>query len=114
MRLTHSIYKNPKNTTHRSWENMKTILVTGSAGFIGFHMAQKLLDSKYHVVGIDNLNNYYDHKLKQCRQDMLQQYDEFTSYNVDLNEPGFYMIFSQNIIQLMLFISLHKLVYGRR
>ena len=43
---------------------MATILVTGSAGFIGFHVAQVLLARGNHVVGIDNLNSYYDPELK--------------------------------------------------
>ena len=40
------------------------ILVTGTAGFIGFHLANRLLIENYEVIGIDNLNNYYDTKLK--------------------------------------------------
>ena len=42
---------------------MKKILITGVAGFIGYHLAEKLLNSNYHVIGIDNLNDYYDPKL---------------------------------------------------
>ena len=43
------------------------ILVTGSAGFIGFHVVKKLISSKYKVIGIDNLDKYYDTKLKKDR-----------------------------------------------
>lgn len=43
---------------------MMNILVTGSAGFIGFHLSKHLLDKGYHVIGLDNLNNYYDVRLK--------------------------------------------------
>ena len=46
---------------------MKKILVTGSAGFIGFHVANRLLEEGFEVVGLDNLNNYYDVKLKLGR-----------------------------------------------
>ncbi len=46
---------------------METILVTGCAGFIGFHLCQKLLDSQYNVIGIDNLNPYYSVALKEDR-----------------------------------------------
>ena len=48
----------------KSLQNNKTILITGCAGFIGFHTSLKLLSNKYTVVGIDNLNNYYDKSKK--------------------------------------------------
>lgn len=51
---------------------MTTILVTGSAGFIGFHTAKRLLDEGYFVIGIDNLNNYYTPKLKKSRNSILK------------------------------------------
>jgi UDP-glucuronate 4-epimerase len=50
---------------------MNKILVTGSAGFIGFHLTSKLLEQKYEVVGIDNLNEYYDVNLKYSRLKIL-------------------------------------------
>ena len=43
------------------------ILVTGSAGFIGFHLCQSLIEDGYEVIGIDNINNYYDTNLKKNR-----------------------------------------------
>ena len=46
---------------------MKTILVTGAAGFIGFHMAKLLLHNKYKVIGYDSMNKYYDIKIKFMR-----------------------------------------------
>ena len=55
----------------------KNILVTGSAGFIGFHTAKKLLDKGHEVVGIDNLNDYYSVKLKKQRLSILNQYENF-------------------------------------
>ena len=51
----------------------KTILVTGSAGFIGFHICKKLIKEKYLVIGIDNINNYYDINLKNARLKELQK-----------------------------------------
>ncbi len=51
------------------------ILVTGAAGFIGFHLCRKLLEAKHHVVGIDNLNDYYDVSLKEARLAQLKDDD---------------------------------------
>ena len=42
-------------------EKEKKILITGAAGFIGYHLCEKLLDMKYSIVGLDNINNYYDY-----------------------------------------------------
>ncbi len=44
-----------------------TILLTGAAGFVGYHLTQQLLANGYKVIGIDNLNTYYNPKLKQAR-----------------------------------------------
>ncbi|HEX4500165.1 MAG TPA: NAD-dependent epimerase [Scandinavium sp.] len=58
-------------------------LVTGAAGFIGFHVAQRLLQAGHQVVGIDNLNDYYDVSLKQARLDLLQK-PGFSFQKIDL------------------------------
>ena len=47
------------------------ILITGVAGFIGFHLANNLIKKKYNVIGVDNLNSYYDINLKNARLDKL-------------------------------------------
>lgn len=60
------------------------ILVTGAAGFIGFHLAKKLCLQKWNVVGLDNLNNYYDVKLKEDRLSRLIEQPNFKFYKVDL------------------------------
>jgi UDP-glucuronate 4-epimerase len=60
------------------------ILVTGSAGFIGFHLAKKLLELKHFVYSIDNINNYYDLKLKKSRLSILKKFDNFNFYKIDL------------------------------
>lgn len=62
------------------------ILVTGCAGFIGFHLTAKLLNlKKYRVFGIDNLNNYYDTKLKKNRIEILKQFkDNFFFIKLDI------------------------------
>ena len=44
-----------------------TILITGSSGFIGYHLTKRLLKSKINIIGIDNLNSYYDINLKKSR-----------------------------------------------
>ena len=62
----------------------QTILVTGAAGFIGFHAARRLLADGRTVVGLDNLNAYYDPALKQARLDVLQGQPGFTFERIDL------------------------------
>ncbi len=62
----------------------KQILVTGCAGFIGYHVAQRLLMDGATVVGLDNLNTYYSPKLKQDRLTDLWQSDRFTFHKIDL------------------------------
>ncbi len=63
---------------------MKNILVTGAAGFIGFSLSKKFLDEGAAVVGLDNMNDYYDPLLKQARLAQLTPYEDFTHVNVDL------------------------------
>jgi len=63
---------------------MGSILVTGAAGFIGFHLCQHLLTRGESVIGIDNLNDYYDVSLKQDRLKLLQQYQQFQFAKLDL------------------------------
>jgi UDP-glucuronate 4-epimerase len=62
------------------------ILVTGAAGFIGFHVAQRLAASGRAVIGIDNLNAYYDPALKQARLAELARYDAFRFHKLDLKD----------------------------
>jgi UDP-glucuronate 4-epimerase len=55
----------------------KYILVTGCAGFIGYHLSKRLLDDGVRVLGIDNMNDYYDMSLKNDRLSMLKKYEDF-------------------------------------
>ena len=58
-------------------KSKNSILVTGAAGFIGFHLSMRLLADGYMVVGLDNLNNYYDVRLKEARLERLKAFDNF-------------------------------------
>lgn len=65
-----------------------TILVTGAAGFIGMHVSKVLLEAGEHVVGIDNLNDYYDVSLKEKRLAQLTPYENFTFEIVDIADTA--------------------------
>jgi UDP-glucuronate 4-epimerase len=74
----------------------ETILVTGCAGFIGFHTAKRLLSDGIRVVGLDNLNPYYDVALKQARLEQLNGQPGFTFIRMDLaNRAGVETVFRQ-------------------
>jgi UDP-glucuronate 4-epimerase len=62
----------------------QTILVTGTAGFIGFHVTRRLLAEGRHVIGLDNLNNYYDPALKRSRLDVLREHPQFSFVQMNL------------------------------
>ena len=62
---------------------MKKILITGVAGFIGYHLAEKLLNNNYQIIGIDNLNDYYDPILKQDRLTNLNKFSNFEFHKID-------------------------------
>ena len=62
------------------------IFVTGSAGFIGCFTSMELLEKGYEVIGIDNVNSYYDVKLKEDRLNLLKKYKNFTEARIDLHD----------------------------
>lgn len=62
------------------------VLITGVAGFIGFHLSKLLLERNYVVVGIDNLNEYYDINLKYGRLEILNKKENFTFKKIDLKD----------------------------
>ncbi|MEZ4599123.1 MAG: NAD-dependent epimerase [Syntrophotaleaceae bacterium] len=65
---------------------MAKILVTGHAGFIGFHLTRRLLERGDEVVGLDNVNDYYDPSLKQARLDLLAGTDNYRFVRMDLGD----------------------------
>ena len=60
------------------------ILITGCAGFIGFSLAKKLLSKNYKVLGIDNMDDYYDVELKKSRLSILLKYSSFKFKKIPL------------------------------
>jgi UDP-glucuronate 4-epimerase len=62
------------------------VLVTGAAGFIGFHLTRKLLEKGCKVVGLDNLNAYYEVRLKEARLEQLTSFDKFSFIKADLSD----------------------------
>ena len=74
--------------------NKKSILITGVAGFIGFSLTEKLLKKDFFILGIDNLNNYYDVNLKYSR---LRKLGIKISMNKNLIKSTKYIIFSLKI-----------------
>lgn len=75
---------------------LNPILVTGAAGFIGMHVCQVLLDGGHKVVGVDNLNDYYDPALKEARLQLLRHKPQFAFVHLDLaDRPGTERLFAQ-------------------
>lgn len=75
----------------------RAILVTGAAGFIGFHVTRRLLAEGRNVVGLDNLNAYYDPALKQARLDILREDTRFEFMPADLTDrPSMASLFAQH------------------
>src|ERR1700742_4616902 len=68
------------------WSRMANVLVTGCAGFIGFHVASRLVQAGNSVLGIDNLNDYYDVSLKEARLGPLAGKQNFHFQRVDSAE----------------------------
>ena len=80
-------------------KSIKKIIVTGSAGFIGFSLCLKLLNRGDNVIGVDNHNDYYDPKLKDLRLERLNKYSNYQHYKVDLsNQENLEKIFQNHKI----------------
>ena len=85
---------------------MSKVLVTGSAGFIGFFVCKKFLDKGFDVVGIDNLNSYYDVNLKKSRLRILKKNGNFYNYEESLQKKGFLKkLFSKNRFKYIIHLA---------
>ena len=76
------IFKNGRNQKKTKSMN---VLVTGSAGFIGSFLVRELLSQNYSVVGIDNLNDYYDKNLKKARLSSIDNYVRESNISKNIN-----------------------------
>lgn len=77
----------------------KYILITGCAGFVGMHLSKRFLNSKYYVIGIDNLNKYYSKKLKLDRLKILKKFKNFKFLNINIcnKKKLFFSLKNKNI-----------------
>ncbi|MED3985223.1 GDP-mannose 4,6-dehydratase [Peribacillus simplex] len=73
---------------YKSLDLSKTYLITGAAGFIGFFLSRKLLEQGCNVIGVDNINDYYDVKLKYARLEQLKPYENFTFIKGDISDKA--------------------------
>lgn len=87
-------------------ETQSSILVTGAAGFIGFHVAMRLLDRGDRVIGLDNVNDYYDVRLKQARLAQLAPRERFHFVKLDLsNRRGMQDLFAGESIRRVVHLA---------
>ena len=64
----------------------KKVLITGSAGFIGYHLCKSFLKDDFDVLGVDNINDYYDIKLKIARTEKLKSFNNFNFKKIDMTD----------------------------
>src|SRR5450631_2026600 len=82
------------------------VLVTGAAGFIGFHVAQRLLSDGRVVMGLDTVNSYYDPKLKEARLEILKRHPNFTFVKLDLaDRPATKSLFEQHHFPVVIHLA---------
>ena len=81
----------------------RTYLVTGGAGFIGFHLSKSLLEKGAAVIGFDNMNDYYDVKLKEDRLSVLETYEKYTFVKGDLaDNADVFRVFQEHRPQIVI------------
>ena len=78
------------------------ILVTGSSGFIGFHTSLLLLKNKHEVIGVDNLNDYYDVNLKKNRLRILRKFNNFKFFKTNIENINFIKKFNDNDLDIII------------
>lgn len=84
----------------------QAVLITGAAGFIGFHIARQLLSEARNVVGLDSLNNYYDPALKQSRLDILRADSRFRFVRTDLaDRPSMASLFAKHRFEVVVHLA---------
>jgi UDP-glucuronate 4-epimerase len=76
---------------YKTLDLSKTYLITGAAGFIGYYLSKKLLEQGCKVIGIDNINDYYDVNLKHTRLGQLEPYEKFTFIKGDISDKDMVM-----------------------
>lgn len=76
---------------YKTLDPSKTYLITGAAGFIGYYLSKKLLEQGCQVIGIDNVNDYYDVNLKHTRLGNLEPYEKFTFIKGDISDKDIVM-----------------------
>lgn len=77
--------------SYKTLDTRKTYLITGAAGFIGFYLSKKLLEKGCRVIGIDNINDYYDINLKYARLEKLKPFANFTFIKGDISDKAMLM-----------------------
>jgi len=73
----------------------KNIIITGSSGFIGFHVCKFFLKKKYNVIGVDNHDDYYDKKIKNKRLNHLKKHNKFKFFKINILDKKIYSIFKK-------------------
>jgi UDP-glucuronate 4-epimerase len=88
--------------SYKPLDSSKTYLITGAAGFIGFYLSKKLLEQGCSVVGVDNINDYYDVNLKFARLEQLEPFEKFTFIKGDISDKevinGIFEEYKPNVV----------------